>query len=151
QERELRSWLYGRAPEAASRFAAALEGMAADVEDSYAVAVEAVLVGDCDVDPAVAALVQAAREAVVNAARHSGVDTVSLYGEVEPQRVVVYVRDRGVGFDPADVPADRQGIRGSIHGRMARFAGHARLRSAPGAGTEVELSVDRADVAAVRG
>jgi len=151
QERELRTWLYGRTAEAAQRFAAVLEAVAADVEDQYAVAVEAVVVGDCALDAATGALVQATREALVNAARHSGAETVSLYAEVEPERVVAYVRDRGAGFDPANIPADRQGIRGSIEGRMARHGGRAVVRSTPGTGTEVELGVDRAGVAGARG
>lgn len=143
QERELRSWLYGRAPDPATRFAAAIQATAAEVEDSYAVAVEAVVVGDCDLDSGAAAVVQAAREALINAARHAGVDEVSLYAEVEPTRIAVYVRDRGIGFDPAAVSEDRQGLRGSIEGRMRRHGGKATVRSAAGSGTEVELALDR--------
>jgi len=151
QERELRTWLYGRTTDAAQRFAAAMEAVAADVEDTYAMAIEAVVVGDCAMDAATGALVRAAREALVNAARHSGVETVSLYAEVEAERVVAYVRDRGSGFDPETVPADRQGIRGSIEGRMARHGGRAVVRSAPGSGTEVELGLDRAGASGARG
>lgn len=143
QERELRSWLYGRGPDPEARFAAAIQAAAAEVEDSYAVAVEAVVVGDCELDNAAGAVVQAAREALINAARHAGVDEVSLYAEVEPKRIAVYVRDRGVGFDPAAVPEDRQGLRGSIEGRMQRHGGRANVRSAAGAGTEIELTMDR--------
>lgn len=143
QERELRSWLYGRGPDPEARFAAAIQAAAAEVEDSYAVAVEAVVVGDCELDIAAGAVVQAAREALINAARHAGVEEVSLYAEVEPKRIAVYVRDRGVGFDPAAVPEDRQGLRGSIEGRMQRHGGKANVRSAAGAGTEIELTMDR--------
>ncbi len=143
QERELRSWLYGGRPDPAVRFAAAIQAAAAEVEDSYAVAVEAVVVGDCALDSGSGAVVQAAREALINAARHAGVEEVSLYAEVEPARLAVYVRDRGVGFDPATVPADRQGLRGSIEGRMRRHGGTATVRSATGSGTEVELVIDR--------
>jgi len=53
----------------------------------------------------------------------------------------VFVRDRGVGFDPADVADDRQGVRGSIVGRMERHGGTASVRSVPGEGTEVRLSI----------
>lgn len=143
QERELRSWLYGRQPDPTVRFAAAIQAAVAEIEDSYAVAVEAVVVGDCALDNDAAAVVQAAREALVNAARHAAVQEVSLYAEVEPTRIAVYVRDRGVGFDPAAVPGDRQGLRGSIEGRMQRHGGKATVRSAAGAGTEVELIMDR--------
>ena len=52
---------------------------------------------------------------------------------------MLFVRDRGKGFDPATVPADRQGIAQSIRARMARYGGTVVIRSAPGDGTEVEL------------
>jgi signal transduction histidine kinase len=143
QERELRTWLYRPEDREQSRFAAAMEAIAAEVEDAYVVQVESVVVGDADVDEHLAALVQAAREALVNAAKHAGVGSVSLYAEVEPEQVTVFVTDRGAGFDPDTVREDRHGVRGSIVGRMARHGGTAAIRSRPGAGTEVELTMDR--------
>jgi signal transduction histidine kinase len=98
-----------------------------------------VVVGDRDVDDAVAALVAAAREALVNAAKHAKVRSVSLYAEVEPEQTSVFVRDRGVGFDTSTVDSDRHGVRGSILGRMQRHGGMAEIRSEPGEGTEVRL------------
>ncbi|GGJ83229.1 putative two-component system sensor kinase [Pilimelia anulata] len=139
QERALRNWLYRPAGSPAERFGAALEALAAEVEDTYGIGVEAVVVGDAAVDDAVAALVAATREALVNAARHAGVPTVSLYAEVEPDELSVFVRDRGRGFDPGGVPDDRHGVQGSIIGRMRRHGGGAEVRSAPGDGTEVRL------------
>ena len=103
-----------------------------------------VLVGDCPLDPGVTALVKAVREAVVNAANHSGASVVSVYVEVDGGRVEAFVRDRGRGFDPAAVDDDRQGIARSIVGRMARHGGRARVLSAPGEGTEVTVEVARA-------
>jgi phage shock protein PspC (stress-responsive transcriptional regulator) len=94
QERELRAWLYRSEGDRESRLAAALDGVSAEVEDAYAVQVESVVVGDADVDTRLAAVVQATREALVNAARHAGVSTVSLYAEVEPDRVSVRPRPR---------------------------------------------------------
>ena len=143
QERELRTWLYRPEDRQASRFAAALEEVAGEVEDTYAVQVESVVVGDAEVDDRLGAVVQATREALVNAAKHAGVDTVSLYAEVEPEEVTVFVRDRGSGFDPDAVAADRHGVQGSIMGRMDRHGGKAAIRSRPGAGTEVELTMAR--------
>jgi len=143
QERELRAWLYRPDGQREAKLAAALEGVSAEVEDAYAVQVETVVVGDGEVDDRLAAVVQATREALVNAARHAGVSTVSLYAEVEPERVSVFVRDRGVGFDQGAVPDDRHGLHGSIVGRMERHGGTAAVRSAPGAGTEVELTMAR--------
>ncbi|MGC4887696.1 PspC domain-containing protein [Micromonospora sp. DT227] len=139
QERSLRNWLYKPAASPTERFAAALEQAAAEVEDTFAITVEAVVVGDRETDERVGALVAATREALVNAARHAGVQTVSLYAEVEPEQVSAFVRDRGKGFDPDTVENHRHGVRGSIIGRMQRHGGRAEIRSEPGEGTEVRL------------
>ncbi|MFB9692306.1 PspC domain-containing protein [Amorphoplanes digitatis] len=141
QERSLRNWLYKPMASPTERFAAALEQAAAEVEDTYAISVEAVVVGDTECDERVVALIAAAREALVNAARHSGVETVSLYAEVEAEELSVFVRDRGAGFDLAGVEDTRHGVRGSIVGRMRRHGGRAEIRSAPGDGTEVRLTL----------
>ncbi len=141
QERSLRNWLYQPTGSPTEHFAAALEQAAAEVEDTYGIAVETVVVGDRTVDEKVAAIVAAAREAMVNAARHAGVATISLYAEVEPAELSVFVRDRGVGFDIDGVEDMRHGVRGSIIGRMARHGGNAEIRSAAGEGTEVRLTL----------
>jgi signal transduction histidine kinase len=143
QERTLRNWLYKPAVSPTDRLAAALEFVAAEVEDTYAISVETVVVGDAEHDERVAALVAATREALVNAARHAKVATVSLYAEAEEDKFSVFVRDRGAGFDLSDVDPDRHGVRGSIIGRMDRHGGHANVRSSPGEGTEVELTMPR--------
>jgi signal transduction histidine kinase len=105
--------------------------------------VESVVVGDCPLDEQMRALVAAAREALVNAAKFAGVPRVDIYAEATPQRVELFVRDRGAGFDPEQVPRDRQGIRRSIRERMERHGGSAVVRAAPGQGTEIELSLPR--------
>jgi signal transduction histidine kinase len=140
QERELRAWLAGRpAPGQAARLAAALEAAAADVEESHGVPVEVVVVGDRELDAGHEAVVAAAREAMTNAAKFGGGSPVDVYAESADARTQVFVRDRGPGFDPATVPPDRRGVRESIVGRMERHGGRARVTSAPGAGTEVEI------------
>ena len=147
QERELRAWLFGdpwgereqTADGTRPTFAAMLAEVVAEVEDAHAVPVELVVVADTPADRDVEALVRAAREAVLNAARHSGADRVDVYAEVQPGRLEVFVRDRGRGFDPDAVPAERMGLRGSVHDRMVRHGGEATVRSAPGDGTEVRL------------
>lgn len=143
QERELRGWLYAPAATADVTLAGALEQAAAEVEEAHGVAVEVVVVGDCPTSPSLLALVAATREALVNAAKHADVQTVSLYAEVGPDRVEVFVRDRGCGFDPAQVPEDRYGLAQSVVGRMQRHGGRAVVRSRPAAGTEVRLEVPR--------
>jgi len=146
QERELRSWLYRPKPAQDATLRQALETAAAEVEDDHRATVEVIVVGDCPLDESAAALLQATREALVNAAKYAGEAAVSLYAEVEPERVVVYVRDRGPGFDLATVPTDRLGVRQSIIGRMERNGGRAVLRSAAGQGTEVTLELPRRGV-----
>ncbi len=143
QERSLRGWLYKPSGSPSERFAAALEQAAAEVEDTYGISVETVVVGDADHDERVAALVAATREALVNAARHAKVNTVSLYAEAEEEQLSVFVRDRGAGFDLSHVDDDRHGVRGSIVGRMQRHGGVAQVRSSPGEGTEIELTMPR--------
>ncbi|SER20869.1 ATP-binding protein [Microlunatus flavus] len=142
QERELRGWLYADdVPEASLK--AALVAAAAEVEDERGIPVELVVVGDCDTSDAVQALVRAAREAMVNAAKHSGADKIDVYAEVTDTLVEVFVRDRGRGFDVDSVADDRHGVRGSILNRMDRHGGRASIRSQPGDGTEVRLEVTR--------
>ncbi|MGY1742023.1 MULTISPECIES: ATP-binding protein [unclassified Blastococcus] len=145
QERELRTWLYE--PEKASEgtWAGLVSAMVAEVEADHALTVDPVVVGDAPVDDALAALGAATREALVNAAKHSGAPSADLYTEVTPRQVSVFVRDRGKGFDPATVPADRRGLRDSVAGRLTRVGGTATVRSAPGEGTEVELLLPRED------
>jgi signal transduction histidine kinase len=146
QERELRTWLYGAGgygrPTVEEGLADALAAGAAEVEDTYAVTVKPVVVGgDRTLDDRLRALVLAGREAMVNAAKHAGVTEVSVYCEVEDDEVNLFVRDRGRGFDPSEVPEDRHGLADSVHARMARHGGTVRLRSTPGEGTEVHLAV----------
>ncbi|MCL7376246.1 ATP-binding protein [Streptomyces sp. 35G-GA-8] len=152
QERELRAWLYK--PEGTGKdeedepttLAEAVKRTAAEVEDYHGVPIEVVVVGDCPLDEKLAAQMQAAREAMVNAAKYGGEGgAVQVFAEVEGRTVFLSVRDRGPGFDPDAVPADRMGVRESIIGRMQRNGGTARLRSVPGNGTEVELEMERAD------
>jgi signal transduction histidine kinase len=144
QERELRSWLLERPdPGEGASVAVALERAAAEVEELHRVPIEVVTVGDGPLNGRLEALVQAAREAMTNAAKFASSERVDLYAEVEPDRVEVFVRDRGVGFDPGAIPADRRGVRDSIIGRMERHNGRAAVHSHPGGGTEVELMMER--------
>jgi signal transduction histidine kinase len=140
QERELRAWLAGREG-GHDRLGAALEAVAGDVERAHGVPVEVVVVGDRELDDRGEALVAAAREAMINAAKFGGGSAVDVYAEARDGELQVYVRDRGPGFDPDALPPDRRGVRESIVGRMARHGGRAAIHSAPGAGTEVELTL----------
>ena len=144
QERELRAWLYGgRADPAEATLSAALDRIVTEVEADHPIEVEVVTVGDLAVDDDLAALLAATREALVNVGKHAGTDRADCYVEVETDRVTVFVRDRGVGFDPTAVDDDRHGLRQSVRDRLARHHGGATITSAPGEGTEVELWIER--------
>jgi signal transduction histidine kinase len=146
QERELRSWLFeGRAPgdTEVTSFAEGIREIQRDVEARHGVPVEVVTVGNCPLDEHLSALLAAAREATVNAAKWSGANVISLFAEVEPDKVEVAVRDRGSGFDLYSVPADRKGVSESIRGRMLRHGGKATVQSTLGEGTKVTLTMAR--------
>jgi phage shock protein PspC (stress-responsive transcriptional regulator)/signal transduction histidine kinase len=147
QERELRSWLFeGRAPGSMAEVSSLAEGIRRiqqDVEARHGVPVEVVTVGDCPLDNDLEALLAAAREAVVNAAKWSGAAVISLFAEVTDHDVEVVVRDRGRGFDPLAVPGDRKGMAESIHGRMDRHGGTVTVQAAVGEGTKVSLKIPR--------
>jgi signal transduction histidine kinase len=148
QERELRAWLFdGRAPGSldgqAATVADAVRLIQQEVEAQHGISVEAVTVGDCALDDELTALLAAGKEATVNAAKWSGADVVSVFAEVEPDSVSLFVRDRGRGFDPDAVPDDRKGLAESVRGRVCRRGGSVTIRSAPGEGTEVSLVMPR--------
>lgn len=139
QERELRSWLYAADVASTDTFRSAVLSAAADVEGLYRTPVESVVVGDLPMDGRVAAIVAAAREAAVNAAKFSGAMVIDVYAEVTPSLVELFVRDRGIGFDVEAVAPDRRGIAESIVARVERVGGVAEIRSGAGKGTEVRL------------
>ncbi|CAN5347782.1 ATP-binding protein [soil metagenome] len=141
QERELRDWLFTGDDAAAADLATELKDVAAAIELDYPVRIEFVTAGD-STGHSSSALVAAAREALLNAARHAGGD-VSVYVESSPSGTDVFVRDRGAGVDLASLPDDRLGIRESIIGRMARAGGTATVTpGAGGVGTEVHLHLE---------
>lgn len=149
QERELREWLYGGvAAEDAGRLRDRLAALAAEIEDRYRWRIELIVVGDRDVAGPEEALLAATREALVNAARHSGASHCDLYAECDDEHVTLFVRDRGRGFAAAEVSDDRRGIADSIAGRLAAVGGSARIRTAPGEGCEVALDLPIAAAAA---
>ena len=162
QERQLRGWLYGPSGYGGGRpgdsgtaeptvLSEAIARACGEVEDTFAIKVLHVVVGDCPLDERLTGMVYAAREATVNAAKHAGVGEVSVYAEVDQDAVEIFVRDRGKGFDPSTVPEDRHGLADSIRGRMERGGGELRLRTGPGEGTEVHLRMPREPVTSKKG
>jgi len=144
QERELRQYLDQIASPYARSLRAALRRTSGEVEDLHQIRVDMVMVGDCEIDDRLEALLRATREALVNSARYSGTEIVSVFCEVGDGDIAVTVRDRGRGFDPGRTGGGR-GIAESIVGRMQRHGGTAAVRSRPGEGTEVDLHLPRGD------
>lgn len=142
QERELRAWLFDAPSAAPTTCFGALEAACGEVEDLFDLRVSPVTVGeDAELTESAKLLIQAAREAMVNAGKHAGVNAVDVYAELLAGELSIFVRDRGVGFDVEDIPADRHGIRDSIRARVESVGGRVRISSTPGEGTEVELAV----------
>ena len=146
QERELRRWLYADTAERTGNLADRIKAVAAEVEEAYGHPVDVVSVGAAPMTPRQDALVQATREAILNAAKHAG-GAVSVYLEAGTAVSQVFVRDRGAGFDPKAVPPDRLGIRESVINRMQRHGGTARIRSSE-TGTEVQLTMPEEEAGA---
>jgi signal transduction histidine kinase/phage shock protein PspC (stress-responsive transcriptional regulator) len=142
QERELRSWLFDEAASDDTTLRGALAAAANRVEEAHDVPVSVVVVGEGDLPPdRKSALVGAATEAMMNAAKHSGADRISVFAEANDGTVEVFVTDQGSGFDRDGVDDDRKGIAESIVGRMQRHGGTATIESEFGAGTEVHLTM----------
>ncbi|MDQ0663441.1 signal transduction histidine kinase/phage shock protein PspC (stress-responsive transcriptional regulator) [Arthrobacter ulcerisalmonis] len=142
QERELRGWLFQDPGRESGQLSDRVKAVAAEVEDLLGNAVEVVTVGDAAMTEAHEALVQASREAMLNASRHGG-GTVSVYLEASDGKAEIFIKDRGPGFQLGDVPADRLGVRESIIGRMKRHGGSAVILST-GDGTEIRLRLPTA-------
>ena len=143
QERELRAWLNNTRPAGTATLAGALEAAAAEVEGDHHVPIEVVTVGDGPLDERAAALVAAAREALVNASKFAGPEPISLYAEVEDGRVEVFVRDRGPGLRR---PRRRRPTGAACGTRLSvawsATAAARRCIRTPGQGTEVELVME---------
>jgi signal transduction histidine kinase len=78
---------------------------------------------------------------MINAAKHSGAQTISVYVEADEKVLRLFVRDRGVGFDPEAVALDRRGLNDSIARRVVYVGGTSEIHSTPGQGTEIRLEV----------
>jgi len=138
QERQLRHTISEYRSPYAHSLRAAVQGLCSEVEDLYRVEIDAVVRGDAELAAPHEALVASAREALINAAKHSGVSTIDLYAELATDRVQLFVRDRGQGFDPGTSSTGR-GLDHGLRRRTEAVGGSVVVTTEPGAGTEVEL------------
>lgn len=142
QERELRRTIHSLRSEFESSFATAMYTARDDVEDLYRIEIDMVCAYDAEMTVTLSGLVEATREAMVNAAKHSGSDVIIVYCAAEQGHVTVFVRDKGSGFDP-DASGDGFGIANSIVRRLESIGGVATIQSTEDFGTEVEMTVPR--------
>lgn len=142
QERELRAWLFDEEAGNVETLRGALEQAAMRVEEAHDVPVSVVVAGNSSLpSERQSALVGAATEAMLNAAKHSGAAKVSVFAEGGSGAVEVFITDQGTGFDQDTVSEDRKGVAESIRGRMVRHGGKASVDSTIGTGTEVHLTM----------
>jgi signal transduction histidine kinase len=139
QERELRRTIDEfRSPHARS-FRAELLGARDDVEDLCRVEVDTVIRDDAELTTTMSAAIAAAREAMINGAKHSGTTTLHLYSEIADGVARINVRDRGSGITGGS--ATRQRLSDSLIERVRGFAGVVKIESGPGVGTDVTITV----------
>jgi signal transduction histidine kinase len=140
QDRELRRLIYAFSQPYEDSFLAALLAARDTVEDLYPVEINVVIRDDAEMDAGLEAVVDATKEALVNAAKHSGADHIDLYAEIGDDGVRVFVRDRGAGFDTSSTERGH-GLTYSIENRLRAVGGRVVLASTPGEGTELEISI----------
>ena len=86
----------------------------------------------------------AVREAVTNAVRHAQPGRIGFAMELAADgQLQITITDDGRGFDPATIKAGN-GL-ANLRTRLASVGGHCELRSRPGGGTTVRLTVTLAD------
>ncbi|HSL25291.1 MAG TPA: ATP-binding protein, partial [Acidimicrobiia bacterium] len=153
QERELRRTIdQYRSPHRHS-FRAELMGARDEVEDLCRIEVDTVIRDDAELSPPLAAAVAAAREAMINAAKHSGAIRIHLYSEINDGTARVNVRDRGRGLVDGtgglvdgtgglvDGTGDQALLADSLLERVAAVRGSVTIESAAGRGTDVTITV----------
>jgi signal transduction histidine kinase len=143
-DRELRTYLFGGGDVEALTLITALRRTVDEVSSREGITVQfSAVEGDEEPSSAViAALRGAVGEALRNAAKHANATKIVVFVDVgESDELFVSVRDDGQGFDPTAIASDRQGVRGSIIGRIKDLGGTVDIDSASGRGTEVRITV----------
>ena len=124
---------------------AALRWLAGQIEGEYGLKVRTEDDGHAEALPLElrVMLYRAARELLINVAKHAGAAEALVTLGHRGGEVRVTVVDQGVGFDLADLPlgSARDGGMGiiGVRRRLACFGGRLEVRSAPGRGTRMTL------------
>ncbi len=137
QERELRRNIEEWRSQHEKSFKAALLAVRDDVEDIHRVEIEAVIRDDAPLTPDLEGAIEAAREALTNAVKHSGAQSISLFSELSDNTAHIHIRDNGQGIESAVLTrlAER------LNQRIETIGGQITIDSGDAAGTEVEITV----------
>ena len=137
QERELRKTIRTLQSPYDHPFVTAVFSARDDVEDLYRIRIDVVCGYDAEMTSDLGILVEATREAMMNAAKHSGSEVIRVHASESNGHVTVLVRDQGLGFDTDTV------VPKSIDRRLASIGGTATFESTDEFGTEVEMTVPK--------
>jgi nitrate/nitrite-specific signal transduction histidine kinase len=85
-------------------------------------------------------LLLAVKEAINNAAKHSGATELLLQIRRQGHGLMVAVQDNGRGFDPAQPRDERNGLNNMAQ-RLAEVGGTCKITSQPGQGCRVEFHI----------
>jgi signal transduction histidine kinase len=114
--------------------------VAEDVEDAHLVTVDTAIAGNDSMDESLERLVSVVSEALVNAAKHSGSERISVYVEVKPDVATATVKDEGAGIGNA---AQRAQLESRYLARLGPSGTAVTVKSTPGELTVVEATVRR--------
>jgi signal transduction histidine kinase len=140
QERELRRNIEEWRSAYRESFRASLLAVRDEVEDTHRVEIEAVIRDDAPINPSLAAAIEAAREAMANAAKHSGSRNISLYSEFGNGEAHIHVRDSGSGFAS---DSQKNQVRERLARRLESVGGLIEIDTASQSGTEIKITVGK--------
>jgi signal transduction histidine kinase len=137
QERELRRNIEEWRSQHQNSFRAALLAVRDDVEDIHRVEIDAVIRDDTELTPDLEAAIEAAREALTNAVKHSGAQRISLFSEIVDDKAFIHIRDNGQGIEG---PVQSR-LSGRLNQRVEAVGGLVAIDSDQSAGTEIKITV----------
>lgn len=140
QERELRRAIATLRSPFQRSYRVALLSARDEVEGMYKVEIDPVLRSDTEMSEQLQVLVDAAREALLNAAAHSGATKVDLFAEESESVQVLFVKDRGSGFDLERLTPHR-GM-GRAIAKIEQLGGTVEITSIKGEGTECTVTLE---------
>ena len=138
QERELRRNIDEWQSEFDRSFRAALLAVRDDVEDVHRVEIEAVIRDDASLSSSLEAGIEAAREALINAVKHSAAEKISLFSELRVGQADIHIRDNGNGFTS---DSDRLQVQRRLTQRVEAIGGIVQVDSEDGEGTDIRITI----------